>query len=347
MPTTVKPALEIDSQELADTFGIQAIPHDELVPRDGVGRGRPFVDHGAQAEDVGGSDGDDQRPAGEGERPQTDRAHAVEAHVLDAVPQLRAAVRFLPEDEVPEDLVCSLERPSDAPDLTEAGARSCGSSTCPRRTTPPLTMPSTTACASTTRRASSSRSEPGVPSTTGGATLVATWRIWDDIPASLREAGDSELISPWRGHEPLRAPEHMAARLPSEQPIGRPRTSLVRLPAWATSSTRRPRTVWDTTGRKGRRSPDVVAAQSPSAPARRRQRRGAGGALGVVCVKAWTSDSDRRGLRRPTPTSPTVRLISHRPSGHTEEGQHTSARCRGEGGDALHRRARLAPQMPH
>ena len=38
MPTTVKPALEIDSQELADTFGIQAIPRDELVPRDRVGR---------------------------------------------------------------------------------------------------------------------------------------------------------------------------------------------------------------------------------------------------------------------------------------------------------------------
>ena len=32
MPTTVKPALEIDSQELADTFGIQAIPRTNSSP---------------------------------------------------------------------------------------------------------------------------------------------------------------------------------------------------------------------------------------------------------------------------------------------------------------------------
>src|SRR4051794_4386441 len=36
--TTIKPAFEIDSPELADIFGVPAIPADELAPRERVER---------------------------------------------------------------------------------------------------------------------------------------------------------------------------------------------------------------------------------------------------------------------------------------------------------------------
>ena len=211
MPTTVKPALEIDSQELADTFGIQAIPRDELVPRDRVGRTTlSIMAH---------------RPKMWAARMATISALQEEGTLSPRLIELMrlrlafwtqcrscAAVRFLPEDEVPEDLVCSLERPSDAPDLSEAERAVMRFVD--------LYASDNTAIDDAVYNGLRQHYTEGelveigawCAEYYGWGRVVATWRIWDDIPASLREAGDSELISPWRGHEPLRAPEHMAAR---------------------------------------------------------------------------------------------------------------------------------------
>ena len=62
------------------------------------------------------------------------------------------------QDGVTEELVCSLERPAEADDLTDAERAALASPTCSRPTTSRSTTRSTTTCASTSPKVSSSRS---------------------------------------------------------------------------------------------------------------------------------------------------------------------------------------------
>ena len=100
----------------------------------------------------------------------------------------------------------------------------------------------------------------------------------------------------------------------AEQPVGRPRTSLVRLPARATSSTRRPRTVWNaghqtSLPREGMRGLDVPRGGSAWASGvvddddgtgdelRRRRGEGAAGAAPDVAPSApWSPFPIRRNF---------------------------------------------------
>lgn len=209
MPTTVKQAFEIDSPELTEAFGLEAIPAAELVPRDRSGRTILAI---------------------MGHRP---KMWAARMAVIEALQEegtlprrlvelirLRqtfwtqcrscAAVRFLPEDEIPEDLVCSLERPSDAPDLSDAERAVMRFVD--------LYCSDNTAIDEAVYDELRQFYDEGelveigawCAEFYGWGRVVATWRVWDDIPADLREAGDGELISAWHGHEPLRAPEHVS-----------------------------------------------------------------------------------------------------------------------------------------
>lgn len=211
MPTTIKPACDIDSPQLTEAFGVTVIPAAELAPRDRVGRTtlsiaahRPKMWAARMAMiDALHDEG-------------TLSRRLIELIRLRVVfwTQCRscAAVRFLPEEEIPEDLVCSLERPADAPDLTDAERAvmrfvdlyASDNTAIDDAVYDDLRQYYTEA----------ELVEIGAwcAENYGWGRVVATWRVWDDLPESLREAGTDELISPWAGHEPLRAPEHTAAQ---------------------------------------------------------------------------------------------------------------------------------------
>ena len=208
MPSTVKQAFAIDSPKLAETFGIEAIPADQLVARDKVGRTLlSIMAH---------------RPKMWAARLAMIKALEAEGTVSPRLVELIrlrltfwtqcrscAAVRFLPEDQVPEGLVCSLERPSDAPDLS-------GAERAVMRFADLYAADNTAideAVYDDLRRFYDEGELVEIGAWCaefyGWGRLVATWRVWDDLPEELREAGEGELISPWYGHEPLRSPEHI------------------------------------------------------------------------------------------------------------------------------------------
>ena len=209
MPTTVKQAFEIDSPQLTETFGIEVIPADVLVARDKVGRTLLSI---------------------MGHRPKMWTARVAMIRALEAegtlpprlveLIRLRltfwtqcrscAAVRFLPEDQVPEDLVCSLERPGNAPDLSDAERAVM-------RFVDLYASDNTAIDDAVYDELRQFYDEGELVELAawcaeyyGWGRVVATWRVWDDLPEELRDAGPDELISPWLGHKPLRSPEHAA-----------------------------------------------------------------------------------------------------------------------------------------
>jgi alkylhydroperoxidase family enzyme len=211
MPTTIKPALEIDAPELVDLFGIKPVPSEELVPRDKVGRTllsimahRPKMWRARMA----------MIKALEEEGTLPPRLIELIRIRLTFWTQCRscAAVRFLPEDQIPEDLVCSLERPADAPDLTEA-----------ERVVMrfvDLYASDNTAITETLYdelREHFSEAElveigAWCAEFYGWGRFVQTFHTWDDLPAELREPDEGEQISAWLGFEPLRGRAHSATK---------------------------------------------------------------------------------------------------------------------------------------
>lgn len=116
-----------------------------------------------------------------------------------------AAMRFLPEEELDEGVVCSLERPSDAPDLTDAE----------RAVMRFVDLYAADNLAIDDAVYDGLRRHFGEGELVeigawcaefyGWGRVVATWRIWDDLPASFRIA-EGERITPWGHDDALRLP---------------------------------------------------------------------------------------------------------------------------------------------
>lgn len=116
-----------------------------------------------------------------------------------------AAMRFLPEEELSEGLVCSLERPSDAPDLTD-GERAVMRFV-DLYAADNLALDSAVYDGLREYFNEGELVEIGAwcAEFYGWGRVVATWRIWDDLPESFRLA-EGERITPWGHDDALRLP---------------------------------------------------------------------------------------------------------------------------------------------
>jgi alkylhydroperoxidase family enzyme len=116
-----------------------------------------------------------------------------------------AAMRFLPEEELSEGLVCSLERPSDAPDLTDAERAVMGFVD--------LYAADNRALDGAVYDGLREHFDEGelveigawCAEFYGWGRVVATWRIWDDLPDSFR-VPEGDRITPWGHDDALRLP---------------------------------------------------------------------------------------------------------------------------------------------
>ena len=99
-------------------------------------------------------------------------------------------------DGLTEELVCSLERPYEAPDLRRPSKPRSATASCSRPITWRSTMPSTTTCAGTSARRRSSSSARYCAFCVGFGRLGATWNMIEELPDRFH---DGERATPWGG----------------------------------------------------------------------------------------------------------------------------------------------------